>query len=62
MATTIYQERGFHSREAYLESLAEDYGVKLNTVMQLANLLGETEDFDGLVTELNDYSLREENL
>ena len=51
-----YTENGYDSREDYLKSLAEDYGVDLETVKMLADLLGPNEDFDGLVTSLQDYS------
>ena len=51
-----YTENGYDSREDYLKSLAEDYGVELGTVKMLADLLGPNEDFDGLVTSLQDYS------
>ena len=42
--------------EDYLKSLAEDYSVDLGTVKMFADLLGPSEDFDGLVTSLQDYS------
>lgn len=49
-----YQKLGYASREDYLECLAEEYGVDLETVETLADLLGPNEDFDGLVTMLQD--------
>ena len=51
MDQSIYQEHGFVSRSAYLRDLAEDYGGK---VFVLADLLGPSEDFDGLLTSLED--------
>ena len=54
MEQTIYQENGYSSRKEYLHSLADDYGVDINVVVQLASLLGEGEDFDGLVSSLQD--------
>lgn len=54
MSKNIYQEYGYASREDYLSSLAEDYGVELDTVKALADLLGPNEDFDGLVSQLED--------
>ena len=48
-----YSEWG--SREAYLAELAGDYGVDLETVEVLADMLGEIEDFDGLISSLEDY-------
>ena len=50
-----YTENGYDSREDYLMSLAEDYGIDFGTVKMMADLLGPSEDFDGLVTSLQDY-------
>ena len=50
---SIYKEKGYESRKEYLDELAEDYG---DIVYVLADILGPTEDFDGLVTELEDYA------
>ena len=55
--TSIYQRNGYESREHYLQSLAEDYDVPLETVHTLANLLGPEEDFDGLVSHLADMEV-----
>ena len=52
----IYQENGYKSRMDYLECLADDYGVSLDTVIVLSDLLGSSEDFDGLVTAIEDYA------
>ncbi len=52
---SVYTDNGYESRTAYLESLADDYGMDLDTVISLADILGEEEDFDGLVTSLQDY-------
>ena len=51
---TTYQREGYDNRRAYLLSLADDIGVDIKTVMMLADLLGPNEDFDGLVTSLED--------
>ena len=51
---TIYEKNGFKNRRDYLEALADDYGVPVQTVFTLAALLGPSEDFDGLVTEVQD--------
>lgn len=51
---TVYQENGFKNRKEYLRSLTDDYGVSYSTVVALANVLGPTEDFDGLLTSLED--------
>lgn len=50
----VYLEKGYGSREDYLKSLAEDYDVNLDTVYALASMLGPNEDFDGLLSELED--------
>lgn len=47
---------GFESRKAYLDSLAEEYGIDPATVYMIAQMLGPSEDFDGLVTSLEDYA------
>ncbi len=49
---TDYQSQGFKNRRAYLESLCEEYPRSM--VFALASMLGESEDFDGLVTSLED--------
>jgi hypothetical protein len=48
----VYQENGYASREEYLESLREDYGSVVDT---LTSVLPASEDFDGLLTALEDY-------
>ena len=50
----IYQENGYANRKEYLESLVEEYGVSLETVFSLASLLGRNEDFDGLISVLEE--------
>lgn len=50
----IYQEHGFLNRKDYLRDLAEEYGIEYNTVKLLAELLGPSEDFDGLISALED--------
>jgi hypothetical protein len=47
-----YLSAGFKSRREYLDNLAEDYGRE--KVYALASILGPSEDFDGLVTSLED--------
>ncbi len=47
-----YQENGYKNRYEYLESLREQYGEeKVNTLL---TVLPPSEDFDGLITELQD--------
>jgi len=56
--TDIYTDNGYTDRAEYLDSLAEEYGMDINVVLSLAEILGPNEDFDGLVTTLQDYSPR----
>ncbi len=50
----VYQENGYTDRDDYLKSLSEDYGVPIEAVLALADVLGPDEDFDGLVSNLED--------
>jgi hypothetical protein len=52
----IYTENGYKSREDYLNSLSKDYGIDLESVKTISDMLGPNEDFDGLITSLDDYS------
>ena len=53
---SVYTDNWYENRGGYLKSLAEDYGIELHIVESIAGLLGENEDFDGLVTSLQDYT------
>jgi len=50
-----YTNNGYENRSDYLESLCEEYPRE--TVYALADILGPSEDFDGLVTSLEDEYL-----
>ena len=50
----VYRENGYDSREDYLQSLADNFGIPLDAVLSLAEVLGPDEDFDGLVSSLED--------
>lgn len=50
----IYVRNGFKNRAEYLERLAEDYGVDFEIVGNMALILGPEEDFDALVSFIND--------
>ena len=50
----VYKDNGYKNRKDYLENLADEYGVELDVVLTLSQVLGEGEDFDGLVSELED--------
>lgn len=56
MTQTIYEDHGYTNREDYLEGLSEEFDIPLIEVRALADILGEDEDFDALVTQLEDYS------
>lgn len=47
-----YTANGFANRREYLESLCEEYDRE--TVYAIASILGPSEDFDGLITHLED--------
>lgn len=49
-----YREAGFENRVEYLKDLASQFGVDETIVFELAGVLGRNEDFDGLVSELED--------
>lgn len=54
---SVYRQNGYNDREDYLSCIAEDYGLDLeDEVRPLAQLLGPDEDFDGLVTALEDLA------
>lgn len=54
--SNIYVRKGYKNRKDYLKCLALDYGVDYMTVCSLASTLGENEDFDGLISALDDIS------
>lgn len=47
----IYQDNGYANRAEYLDELREEYGELVDI---LTSVLPASEDFDGLVTELED--------
>ena len=51
----VYKENGYKDRKDYLKSLAEDFDMDYKDVVMLATTLGEEEDFDGLITSLEDH-------
>ena len=55
MRKNIYQERGYEDREDYLRSLAEEHDADEESVFALADMLGPNEDFDGLVSSIQDW-------
>lgn len=56
MSENVYQENGYKDRKDYLNCLAEEFDIDKTIVYSLAQMLGKSEDFDGLVTSLEDYA------
>ena len=54
MDENIYKQNEYTDRDDYLTCLSEDYGVSIDDVYSLAEMLGENEDFDGLICTLED--------
>ena len=54
LSQKVYREKGYADRDDYLKSLSEDYGIPDDAVRALAEVLGPDEDFDGLVSNLED--------
>ena len=48
---SVYQQNGFDDREDYLDSLREEYGEIVDV---LITVLPPSEDFDGLLSSLED--------
>lgn len=48
--TPHYRANGYNNREEYIAGLCEEYVP--DKVLALADLLGPSEDFDGLITML----------
>jgi len=57
MDNEIYQKNGFGNRDEYLSYLADNYGISISAVRAIAEILGENEDFDGLIASLEDYTM-----
>ena len=50
----MYERYGCKDRQEYLEMVAEDHGVDLEMVLAAADVLGPNEDFDGLISIIED--------
>jgi len=48
----IYQEHGYDDRADYLRSVADELDISQDIVFSVADLLGRSEDFDGLLSML----------
>lgn len=53
----IYQQNGYKDRVDYLQSVAEDYGTDMMIVSSMAEILDDDEDFDGLISALEDIPI-----
>jgi hypothetical protein len=53
---SIYIENGYENRKDYLIALSYETGIDRQTVFMLADILGSSEDFDGLVSTLEDHA------
>ena len=52
---SIYEKNGYADRKAYLQSVAEEFELPYAVVSATAAMLGPSEDFDGLISMLEDY-------
>ncbi len=52
----LYQDHGTVDRFGYLADLANNQGIDFETLETILSFLPATEDFDGLVTTLEDYA------
>ena len=54
MTDNAYIQNGYKDRDDYLQCMSDDYGMPIEVIYSLADMLGESEDFDGLVSALED--------
>lgn len=52
----VYEKNGYADRRDYLRNLSEEYGLEEALVVMIADLYGANEDFDGLVSTLQDIA------
>jgi hypothetical protein len=53
----IYEQNGCKDRADYLKSIADEYGTDITVASSLAEILGENEDFDGLISAMEDIPM-----
>lgn len=53
--SNVYIEEGYKNRRDYLKTLSEELDVPFEVVMSISGMLGPEEDFDGLISSLEDY-------
>lgn len=51
---SVYEKHGYADRFEYLDHLVDMYGVSEEIVYGLADMLGPSEDFDGLINALEE--------
>ena len=51
-----YTDKGYKNRIDYFNSLSVQFNVDIESVYALSDILGINEDFDGLVSCLDDYN------
>ena len=56
----IYREKGYKDRKDYVTCLADKMGVPRQMAYLAADILGTAEDFDGLISMLEDLPPEEE--
>lgn len=49
-----YEERGYASRDAYLQDVADVHDMPFGEVLSISDMLGEEEDFTGLLDLLKE--------
>ena len=52
---SVYTDNGYKSRKDYLQNVAEEFELPYALVSAIAAMLGPSEDFDGLISMLEDY-------
>jgi hypothetical protein len=52
--SNLYKQRGFENRKEYLKDLSKTHNVSYNDVKSIARELGKEEDFDALVSKINE--------
>lgn len=52
-----YEEDGFFDRFGYLNNLADENGIDFDTLLAVLDFMPPSEDFDGLVTTLEDLTI-----
>lgn len=60
--SSIYQDKGYKDRKAYLQEVADMHRVPIEAVHSIAEVLGPGEDFDGLIAMIEDFGSAYEEL